>query len=705
MADFHKALAQMLNNPKMDMSAVIGFRSSAKTTFCSLAYPLWAALTERHKFIVIINDTDSQVEMNIANIKYELENNVNISKEFGISVGEVWSKTNLLLTNGVRIIGRSRGQKIRGIRHRQFRPDLMIVDDPEDLRWVQKKENRDKTEKWFTAEVIPAQQEDNSKLIVIGNLLHNDALMARLKRNPIFKTYEFPLIDKNGEVTWKAKYPTQEALDKQKAKVGSTAWAREYLLKIVPEDEQIITDQDIKKYPAELLKEINRNGEPEIRPIDAGAGVDLAISLKQTADYTAIVSGIKAKWENRIRLFVKPFPTNKRMDFDATIKEVKNIRDILPYGATFYVEGVAYQKVAVEQLSKQGVTVKSMQPITDKRARLQSIAHYIKDGTVVFADKGCEILIDQLVNFGAEEHDDLCLDGETEVLCKRGKVKIKDVLAGDQVMTRKGWKKVLWSGQTGFSDVIENIGIKGTKNHPVITQKGVKGLQYINETDITYIWNEKLSCIEERNIIGTQNPSEDSTVFIIGNTINTKNHPKHCIGKFGKTILDALKIITLYITKTVTQITIKSKILNVFLGKNMQNYTQQNQNELKNQKEIYSKHKKVQKNGTDQKRALNGISNTQLIIGRIRELLSVFVKGVKKVFKPTIEIPECAVQLAGTTSTCRVKKQKVYNLLVEDEHEFFANGVLVHNCDALVYLILGLLRGGNMKVVDKIDQI
>jgi hypothetical protein len=32
----------------------------------------------------------------------------------------------------------------------------------------------------------------------------------------------------------------------------------------------------------------------------------------------------------------------------------------------------------------------------------------------------------------------------------------------------------------------------------------------------------------------------------------------------------------------------------------------------------------------------------------------------------------------------------VYNLTVEGEHEFFANGVLTHNCDALRYLLMAM---------------
>src|SRR3546814_1466619 len=42
------------------------------------------------------------------------------------------------------------------------------------------------------------------------------------------------------------KYPTKERFEKQKAKVAShTVWQREYLLKIVPEDGQVVTEEDI----------------------------------------------------------------------------------------------------------------------------------------------------------------------------------------------------------------------------------------------------------------------------------------------------------------------------------------------------------------------------------------------------------------------------------------------------------------------------
>jgi hypothetical protein len=47
-----------------------------------------------------------------------------------------------------------------------------------------------------------------------------------------------------------------------------------------------------------------------------------------------------------------------------------------------------------------------------------------------------------------------------------------------------------------------------------------------------------------------------------------------------------------------------------------------------------------------------------------------------------------------TSDYAKLDKRPVYNLLVEDAHEFFANGILVHNCDAMVWLIQGLVEQG-----------
>lgn len=110
--------------------------------------------------------------------------------------------------------------------------------------------------------------------------------MARLKNTGIFKVLEFSLLREGDgsefeRCTWKAKYPSQEAIEAKRQELGDIGFRREMLLQVVPEEGQDVLPEDI-----------HYNDDP---PFDDGNylahGVDLAISTKESADYTAVVSG------------------------------------------------------------------------------------------------------------------------------------------------------------------------------------------------------------------------------------------------------------------------------------------------------------------------------------------------------------------------------------------------------------------------------
>jgi predicted phage terminase large subunit-like protein len=413
---FHPELLRLLGDHSERWLEITGFRGSTKSTFGSLATPLWAALehANRYQFIILTADTSLQAGINISNIKQELENNELIKQDYGeikerhqklknpepsMESDEEWTAKNMLLSNGVRILSRSRGQKIRGLRHRQHRPKLIIVDDPEEQEWVRTKENRDKTERWLRGEVIPALDETTGRLIVIGNFLHTDALMARLARDKNFRHFSIPLIDKDGNCTWPAKYPDQKAIELQRSLSGPTAFQREYLLRVVPEEGQIITEEDIQYYDGPIPQEAEDEGLH-------GAGVDLAISKNETADDTAIVPGVAhTNAQGTTTIYVRP-PTNGRWNFAETLAIIIAGAKINPRQIHF-VEKVGYQAAAIEELERNMVSTVPVTPGTDKRARLQAVAPYIKNGTVKFPRQGAEDLLIQLLGFGVEEHDDL----------------------------------------------------------------------------------------------------------------------------------------------------------------------------------------------------------------------------------------------------------------------------------------------------------
>ena len=243
---------------------IIGFRGSGKSTFGSLALPCGRRLEypDKYPFIILIADSSRQATFNISAIKHELETNQLIKQDYGEikgnviedfslkGEGEEWQKQNIVLSNGVRILARSRGQKVRGLRHLQHRPKLVVVDDPEDGEWVRTKENRDKTDRWLHSEIMPGMDARKGKLVVIGNLLHMDALLSRLRAPGTgFKVLEFPLIDARTAYAPgpRCTRPSRSLKDKERD-MGAIAWQREMLLKIVADDEAIITPEDIHYY-------------------------------------------------------------------------------------------------------------------------------------------------------------------------------------------------------------------------------------------------------------------------------------------------------------------------------------------------------------------------------------------------------------------------------------------------------------------------
>ena len=417
-ADFHPEMINDLDDWSIEFLSTTGFRGCAKSTLTTTILPIYAALEGKSKFIVPINETDDVVKLTIANIREELLTNTLLRADYGITklsggANTKFTETVIMIPGyDFRIFGRSRGQKIRGLRHRQYRPDLVLLDDVEERKKVKKKAYRDETEAWLKNDVIPSCEETKARLLVVGNEMHKDALMARNRRNPLFLHRDYALFDgeeKWENCTWKGKYPNQAALDRQKAKVGNVAWEQEYKLKAVNPEDQEVKEEWIKYYK-EPPFELDKDGKKIYKIIKTGVGVDPAISKQATADCTAMVGGFTGYVDNQARIHIIPGPVNERLSFHETIAKMKSLNTVyaMQYcSPLFYFEKVAYQQAAIEEAERQGLPIVAVRPGTDKRSRLRVAALLIQNGTVLFPEKGCEELIEQLLMFGVAEHDDL----------------------------------------------------------------------------------------------------------------------------------------------------------------------------------------------------------------------------------------------------------------------------------------------------------
>jgi predicted phage terminase large subunit-like protein len=116
-------------------------------------------------------------------------------------------------------------------------------------------------------------------------------------------------------------------------------------------------------------------------------------------------------WPNgSIEIYIQPNPIIRRMTFNDTMEALDNVRKSSVMSSEFFVEAVAHQQAAIEEMERRAFSAEAMHPMKDKRARPRVAARYIKTGVVKFPRHGCEQLLAQLLGFGAEKHDD-AVDG------------------------------------------------------------------------------------------------------------------------------------------------------------------------------------------------------------------------------------------------------------------------------------------------------
>ena len=182
-ADFQKEMFTLTEDESISALVVVAFRGSGKSTIMTLSYPLWAVLgRQQAKFVLLLAKTQAQAKQYMRNIEAELEGNDLLKSDLGpFHKEDEWNASSLVIPKyGARITAASMEQGIRGIRHGSHRPDLIILDDIDDLSSVKTLENREKTYQWLKGDVIPLGDRE-TRLAAIGNLLHDDSMIMRLK--------------------------------------------------------------------------------------------------------------------------------------------------------------------------------------------------------------------------------------------------------------------------------------------------------------------------------------------------------------------------------------------------------------------------------------------------------------------------------------------------------------------------------------------
>ena len=351
----------------------------------------------------------------------------------------------------------------------------------------------------------------------------------------------------------------------------------------------------------------------------------------------------------------------------------------------------------------------------DKVSRLYSVQHIFSEGMVYAPDKDwAEMVIGQVRTFPKGKHDDLCFAAGTKIATKRGLISIEDVTTADYALTPIGWRRVVASGFTGMSPVVERRGLVGTFNHPVFTldlqyqplatisnQSKLVGLglcDLMKTARLRKFFSKGLS-IEEWAAsvdIGSANPA----------TTPEGGARKGFTSLFGSSTTGRLfRHCMTFTIETVTCLILSLRIWSAYRAACIGQWPRSTLTAIWCWL-IWRK---------PAKRPMNGISRTRAARG-IGRLVRRSLSGLGRLLRPSQKVTtgqswafasangaelglnlgtsescfarhpassQSRIMSSGEAESCTHITQPVYNLTVEGAHCYYANGVLVHNCDTV----------------------
>lgn len=338
--------------------------------------------------------------------------------------------------------------------------------------------------------------------------------------------------------------------------------------------------------------------------------------------------------------------------------------------------------------------------------------------------------INQILNYTEDaEHDDACLAGDTLIATATGDKAIKDIRAGEYVVTPAGLRRVLFAGVTGYRETNRYNGLVATPNHKIFDATSgaftrADSLTCACSYSIISLkemisWRKRLLSSTAKRMSEIQRA--DITLSARQKTANENAHSS-CIGPYGNTTGEKSRTGITFTMLMVMSIITTSAIWSAYrLGsifRNIRKRITRIRNTGERMLKACYQRAKNQRHGTSQKTGDNFTENTQKI--RYAKRTSKYMKrnassvenltqgqsssGIvakaarrkqggdglglnlnhakefaRHAVKNSQHITSCT-SFATHNASCGF--MPVYNLTVEKAGCYFANGILVSNCDS-----------------------
>ena len=286
--DLHREMWELCcqDDPKVAIAAP---RGHAKSTAITHAFILASMLFKYKSFCLLVSDTEAQATEFLGDIKAELTGNQTLRSTFGIKKIVKDTETNIIVQfkdgEMFRIQAKGSEQKVRGIKWRGKRPDLIVGDDLENDEIVMNPERRAKFRRWVMNALIPCGS-DTCSVRIVGTILHLDSMLQRLLEDKTWTTQIYEAHNPDfSEILWPEQFPKERLMAIREGYLAQNdpeGYSQEYLNKPVAVENAFFN----KDYFFDFERE---DDVPLLPNLEYYAAADFAISEKERADYTAIV--------------------------------------------------------------------------------------------------------------------------------------------------------------------------------------------------------------------------------------------------------------------------------------------------------------------------------------------------------------------------------------------------------------------------------
>lgn len=421
-APFHRELVELLAPRGRAVVPVVvaAPRGFAKTTLVSFGYVLHQVLFGRRRFVVIGSDTADLATDLAGYLRLELMHNQRLKQDFGPLAEAQGAEGDFIAGAQVRVLARGSGQRLRGIKHGRFRPDLVILDDLENDKNVRNPRLVKETLDWLSEAVYPALDPEGS-LFIIGTVLAKRSALATLLHSldePYcrFIRRRYQALDDQGGSLWPERHPVEELL-RQKALMGGAAFSKEKQ-NDPRDDEGLFQEAWLRTYHPD---------EIEGKALNVAGFLDPSLAAGESGDYKAVLS---VGLDPAEQVFYVLDAYIRRSSIDQLVRAVLTRQARHGY-LVFGVEDNLFQRLLLDEFARASREARVVLPLRGvthrlaKETRLAGLSPLVERGLVRFCPSQGDqaLLIEQLLHFPSPTvHDDGpdALEGAVSLLRNAG---------------------------------------------------------------------------------------------------------------------------------------------------------------------------------------------------------------------------------------------------------------------------------------------